>query len=291
MKIAVVTDSTAYLTKQEAEQYNIKVVPIPVIIDGRSYDEGIDLTTEEFYDKLRNSKSFPSTSQPPMGEMIELYNSLADEGYDAVLSIHLASTISGFYNSLEQIAPTIERIKVIPYDSQITVKLMGYLAIQASKMAAKDYAVDQIIAYLDDLRSTIDELFIVDDLQNLVRGGRLSNASAFIGGILKIKPLLTFDDDSHEIVAFEKIRSRKKALARVEELFIKANQEASYPLRALVLNANDPAAGDAWAKRIQQLYPSMTVEQSYFGPVIGTHLGEKALALGWLRDFDKTDQF
>ncbi|KRM93855.1 EDD domain protein, DegV family [Lentilactobacillus senioris DSM 24302 = JCM 17472] len=291
MKIAVVTDSTAYLTTQEAEQYNIKVVPIPVIIDGRSYDEGIDLTTEEFYDKLRNSKSFPSTSQPPMGEMIELYNSLADEGYDTVISIHLASTISGFYNYLEQIAPTIERIKVIPYDSQITVKLMGYLAIQASKMAAKDYTADQIISYLDDLRSTIDELFIVDDLQNLVRGGRLSNASAFIGGILKIKPLLTFDDNSHEIVAFEKIRSRKKALARVEELFIKANQEASYPLRALVLNANDPAAGDAWAKRIQQLYPSMTVEQSYFGPVIGTHLGEKALALGWLRDFDKTDQF
>lgn len=291
MKIAVVTDSTAYLTTQESEQYNIKVVPIPVIIDGRSYDEGIDLTTEEFYDKLRNSKSFPSTSQPPMGEMIELYNSLADEGYDTVISIHLASTISGFYNYLEQIAPTIERIKVIPYDSQITVKLMGYLAIQASKMAAKDYTADQIISYLDDLRSTIDELFIVDDLQNLVRGGRLSNASAFIGGILKIKPLLTFDDNSHEIVAFEKIRSRKKALARVEELFIKANQEASYPLRALVLNANDPAAGDAWAKHIQQLYPSMTVEQSYFGPVIGTHLGEKALAIGWIRDFDKTDQF
>lgn len=291
MKIAVVTDSTAYLTEQEAQQYNIKVVPIPVIIDGRSYDEGIDLTTEEFFDKLRNSKSFPSTSQPPMGEMIELYNSLADQGYDTVISIHLASTISGFYNALEQIAPTIERINVIPYDSQITVKLMGYLAIQASKMAAKDYTADQIIAYLDDLRSTIDELFIVDDLQNLVRGGRLSNASAFIGGILKIKPLLTFDDDSHEIVAFEKIRSRKKALARVEELFIKANQEAPYPLRALVLNANDPVAGDAWAKRIQQLYPSMTVEQSYFGPVIGTHLGEKALALGWIRDFDKTDQF
>ena len=291
MKIAVVTDSTAYLTKEEEERYHIKVVPIPVVIDGRSYDEGVDLTTEEFYDKLRNSKSFPSTSQPPMGEMIELYNSLADEGYDTVISIHLASTISGFYNSLEQIAPTIERIKVIPYDSQITVKLMGYLAIQASKMAAKEYTPDQILSYLDDLRSTIDELFVVDDLQNLVRGGRLSNASAFIGGILKIKPLLTFDDDSHEIVAFEKIRSRKKALARVEELFVQANQQVDYPLRALVLNANDPAAGDAWTKRIQQLYPSMTVEQSYFGPVIGTHLGEKALALAWLRDFDKTDKF
>lgn len=291
MSIAVVTDSTAYLTDEEVKKYNIKVIPIPVVIDGRSYDEGVDITTEDFYDKLRNSNSFPSTSQPPIGEMINLYNSLADEGYDTVISLHLASTISGFYNSLEQIAPSIEKIKVVPYDSKITVKLLGYLAIQASKMAAKNYSVTEIIQYLDNLRSTIDEVFIVDDLQNLVRGGRLSNASAFIGGILKIKPLLTFDDQSNEIVAFEKVRSRKKALGRVEQIFADANQQASYPLRALILNANDPEGGNAWTKQIAQQYPNMTIEQSYFGPVIGTHLGEKALALAWLRDFEKTDQF
>lgn len=287
MKIAVVTDSTAYLDESEVEKYGIKVVPIPVIIDGKSYNEGIDITNEEFYDKLRNSQSFPSTSQPPIGQMIEFYNELADEGYDAVISIHLASTISGFYNSLVQIAPSIDRIKVVPYDSQITVKLMGYLAIVASKLASQGADIEEIIKQLDDLKSTIDELFIVDDLQNLVRGGRLSNASAFIGGILKIKPLLTFDDNSHEIVAFEKIRSRKKALLRVEELFAQAVANSPYPLRALVLDANDPVAGDAWTKSIKEKYPTMTVEHSYFGPVIGTHLGEKALALGWLRDFEK----
>ncbi|WP_056949020.1 DegV family protein [Lentilactobacillus kisonensis] len=287
MKIAIVTDSTAYLTKEEQQKYHIKVVVIPVIIDGKEYQEGVDLTTEAFYQKLKTSNSFPSTSQPPVGEMIELYESLAHEGYDTVISIHLASTISGFYSSLEQIAPSIENIKVIPYDSKITVKLMGYLAIQASKMAKLGRTPEQIIKYLDNLRSTIDELFVVDDLQNLVRGGRLSNASAFIGGILKIKPLLTFDDNSNEIVAFEKIRSRKKALKRVEELFAKAQQRATYPLRALVINGNDPKAGNEWANKIHELYPEMIIEQSYFGPTIGTHLGDKALALAWLRDFDQ----
>lgn len=287
MKIAIVTDSTAYLTKEETDKYNITVVPIPVIIDGREYNEGIDLTTTEFYDKLKNYQAFPSTSQPPIGEMIDLYNSLADKGYDTVISIHLASTISGFYNSLTQIAPSIDKIKVIPYDSKITVKLMGYMAIQASKMAALGRTPEQILTYLDGLRATIDELFVVDDLQNLVRGGRLSNASAFIGGILKIKPLLTFDDKSNEIVAFEKIRSRKKALKRVEELFAAAREKADYPLRALVINANDPKAGNEWAAKIHELYPDMKIEQSYFGPVIGTHLGDKALALAWLRDFDQ----
>lgn len=287
MKIAIVTDSTSYLSKEEQEKYNINVVPIPVIIDGKSYNEGVDISTEEFYDKLRNSESFPSTSQPPMGEMINTYNKLADEGYDAVISIHLASTISGFYNSLVSLAPTIENIKVIPYNSKLTVKLMGNLAIEAAKMAQANQNIDDILSKMDEIRATINEVFVVDDLQNLVRGGRLSNASAFLGSLLKIKPLLTFDDKTNEIVAFEKVRSRKKALKRTEEIFKKAVNNADYPIKAMVINANDPESGDVWAKKIKEMYPDMTVEKSYFGPVIGTHLGEKALALGWMIDSDK----
>ncbi|TPR24044.1 DegV family protein [Apilactobacillus timberlakei] len=287
MKIAIVTDSTSYLSKEEQEKYNINVVPIPVIIDGKSYNEGVDISTEEFYDKLRNSESFPSTSQPPMGEMIDTYNKLANEGYDAVISIHLASTISGFYNSLVSLAPTIENIKVIPYNSKLTVKLMGNLAIEAAKMAQNNQNIDEILSKMDEIRSTINEVFVVDDLQNLVRGGRLSNASAFLGSLLKIKPLLTFDDKTNEIVAFEKVRSRKKALKRTEEIFKEAVNNADYPIKAMVINANDPESGNVWAKKIKEMYPDMTVEQSYFGPVIGTHLGEKALALGWMMDSDK----
>lgn len=287
MKIAIVTDSTSYLSKEEQEKYNINVVPIPVIVDGKSYNEGVDISTEEFYDKLRNSESFPSTSQPPMGEMINTYNKLADEGYDAVISIHLASTISGFYNSLVSLAPTIENIKVIPYNSRLTVKLMGNLAIEAAKMAQANQNIDDILSKMDEIRATINEVFVVDDLQNLVRGGRLSNASAFLGSLLKIKPLLTFDDKTNEIVAFEKVRSRKKALKRTEEIFKEAVNNADYPIKAMVINANDPESGDVWAKKIKEMYPDMTVEKSYFGPVIGTHLGEKALALGWMIDSDK----
>ncbi|PWG00854.1 DegV family protein [Levilactobacillus bambusae] len=288
MKIAVVTDSTSYLSDDEVKQNNISVVPIPVVIDGRSYNEGVDITNEEFYDKLRHSKSFPSTSQPPLGEMIELYQRLSDEGYEAVISIHLASTISGFVNSLNNIAGSIDGIKVYPYDSQITVKLMGYLVIAAARMAkAGTYTPEEIMTRLDEIRKTIGEYFIVDDLQNLVRGGRLSNASAFIGSVLKIKPLLTFDDTSHEIVAFEKVRSRKKALLRVETLFSEVVKNVDYPLRAIVINANDPDGGAQWTKKISAMYPDLPIEQGEFGPVIGTHLGEKALALAWMIDIDR----
>lgn len=287
MKIAVVTDSTAYLSNEEVAANGIKVVPIPVIIDGQSYREGIDITTSEFYDKLRNSSSFPSTSQPPLGEMIALYDGLAQDGYDAVISIHLSSTISGFVNSLRQINDQLtSNIKVIPYDSQVTVKLMGYLVLDAAQMAKQGNSVEDIINRLDDLRTTVNNVFIVDDLQNLVRGGRLSNASAFIGSLLKIKPLLSMHTPSHEIEAFEKVRSTKKALARCEEIFDQSVVEADYPIRAIVIHANDEPAAIKWRDKLSAKYPNIPFEISYFGPVIGTHLGEKALAIAWMKDID-----
>lgn len=286
MKIAVVTDSTSYLTPRELADNDIRVVPIPVIIDGKVYQEGVDITTEDFYTNMRTFKSFPSTSQPPVGEMIEFYNRLGDEGYDAVISIHLASTISGFYNSLEKMRELVTNIQLVPYDSQITVRLMGYLAIEAARMAKAGHSVDEILARLDDLRATMGEYFIVDDLQNLVRGGRLSNASAFIGSVLRIKPILTFNE-KHEIVAFEKVRSTKKAIARVEQLFAIAQADISYPLRAIIVQGNNLDAAQAWKIKLQQKYPDMPIDITYFGPVIGTHLGDKSLALAWLKDIDK----
>ncbi|WP_412990431.1 DegV family protein [Pediococcus siamensis] len=286
MKTAIVTDSTCYLTKEEIVDNNLVVVPIPVVIDGKSYDEGVDITSKEFYEKLRTSGSFPSTTQPPLGKMIALYTSLRDQGYENVISIHLASTISGFVNNLKSIKDEIDGLNVYVYDSEITVRLMGSLVLEAARMAREGQEPTQILSRLNQLRATFGEYFIVDDLQNLVRGGRLSNASAFIGGLLKIKPILTFNE-AHEIVAFEKVRSTKKALARVEELFAENKAKVDYPLRAIIIHANDKAAAVKWQERLQTKYPDLPIELSYFGPVIGTHLGEKALALAWLEDYTK----
>lgn len=287
MKIAVVTDSSSYLSKEEAEKYQIRVVSVPVIIDGHMYHEGVDITNKEFYDHLRNSKDLPKTSQPALGEMSLVYDQLAAEGYDAVISIHLAATISGLVNNLKALASSKTNIKIIPYDSRITVRLMGYLAIEAAKMAADSQSLDKILARLDDLRSTIDENIIVNDLTNLVKGGRLSNASAVIGTMLNIKPLLTFDNQTDEIVAYEKVRSLKKAYLKTEQRFAQAQAQADFPYRLLVIDANDPQANNLWTQALHHKFPDIIIEQSYFGPVIGTHLGEKAMALGWIKDFDQ----
>lgn len=286
MKIAVVTDSTSYLPQEIINKFNIKIVPIPVIIDGKTYREGIDITTEEFYSKLKESKELPSTSQPALGEMVEMYTELGNQGYDAIISIHLASTISGFVTNLKTVSEMVTNTKVIPYDSQITVMLMGYLVIEAAKMAEQNLDYQEILSNLDKLRATMNEVFIVNDLKNLVKGGRLSNASAVIGSVLNIKPLLTFDDQTHAIVAYDKVRSIKKAYSKAIEAFESDKNSADFKYRLIVIHANDPLEAQRWSTEIQSKFPDIKIDISYFGPVIGTHLGEKAIALAWIKDTD-----
>ena len=288
MKIAIVTDSTSYLPQEIVDKYNITVVPIEVVFDNKTYREDIDITTSEFYDRLQKSPELPSTAQPSIGEMMNVYDKLAKEGYDTVISIHLASTISGFVNNLKVAAESIDNINVVVYDSHITVRLMGYLAQEAAKMAQEDKPLPEIIDRLDALRSSIGESFVVDDLKNLVKGGRLSNTSAVIGTVLNIKPLLEFDNETHKIVAYDKVRSMKKAKLKAEEKLATAMKESQYPLRLLVIDADDPESGDRWADELHEKYPDATLDRSYFGPVIGVHLGKGALAIAWMRDFDKS---
>lgn len=189
MKIAIVTDSTAYLSNDELNKYNIHVIPINVIFGSEVYEEGVDLTSEQFYKKMKENDQLPSTSQPATGKLIEMYDQLAAKGYSTVISIHLTDTISGFYKQVESIAAMTKNIKVIPFNSGLTVRPMADLAIYAAKLVKEKYSENEIIKKLIEFRKTIDELFIVDDLNNLVKGGRLSNASAFVGNLLNIKPI------------------------------------------------------------------------------------------------------
>ena len=140
---------------------------------------------------------------------------------------------------------------------------------------------------LREYRETFNNVFVVDDLQNLVRGGRLSNASAFVGSILKIKPLLTMHTANYAIEAFEKVRSMKKAKLRCEQIFDQDIAKLDYPVRAMVVHANAKEAGQEWLAKLQEDHPNVSFELSYFGPVIGTHLGQGALAITWMQDTRK----
>lgn len=279
MKTAVVTDSTAYLTPEERTRYNIRMVPLSVNLEDGTYEEEVTITASEFYDKVRSAKVFPKTTQPPVGKFVELFEELAKD-YDEIVTIHLSSGISGTFQGAVQAGDMVDNIEVYAFDSEIACGPLGMFAIEAAKMAEQGASAKEIIAKLEELKATMRAYFIVDDLAHLQRGGRLSAAAALIGGLLQVKPILHFVDT--KIVPFEKIRTRKKAMRRVEEL-LKESTKQHERLQAVIIHANCEEEGRAWLAQLQQDFPTVDFKFSYFGPVIATHLGEGAIAMGWMK--------
>ena len=279
MKTAVVTDSTAYITTEERQKYNIHMIPLGVTIEGTVYDEEVTITATEFYDRVRGAKEFPKTTQPPIGKFVELYEQLAKD-YDEIVTIHLSSGISGTFQGAVQAGEMVENVTVYPFDSETACYLQGLYVIEAAKMAANGVSAKEILARLEDLKTSSEDYFIVDDLQHLQRGGRLSATAALIGGLLQVKPILTFQNKV--IVPFEKIRTRKKAIRRVEEQLEKAVAKHG-ALQATIIHANCEEEAREWMNSLAEKYPTVDITLSYFGPVIGTHLGEGAIAMGWLK--------
>lgn len=277
MKTAVVTDSTAYLPVELKEQLNIHTIPLMVTIDGETYEEDVDLCMAEFYDKVRGKGPLPKTSQPAIGRFVDLYTQLKDEGYTSVVSVHLSSGISGTFAGAGQAGDMVDGIDVIPYDSEISCYVQGFYVIRAAELAQEGASAKEIVAELDRLKQTVRAYFMVDDLSHLQRGGRLNGAQALIGSLLQVKPILHFENKV--IVPFEKIRTRKKAMKRIEDLL--AEDAKTKELDASIIHANNLGEAEKWKAELEERFPTVRFTISYFGPVIGTHLGEGSMGLGW----------
>jgi DegV family protein with EDD domain len=279
MRTAILTDSTAYIPKEVREALHIRMIPLSVTFGNETYREEIDMNAEQFFTEVKQHKHLPTTSQPPIGLFVETFETLAKE-YDAVISIHLSSGISGTYQGAVTAGNMVSGIQVYPYDSEISCMAQGFYAIEAAQMALEGKNPEDIIARLDEMKQSLRAYFMVDDLAHLQRGGRLSGAQAFIGSLLQVKPLLHFENKV--IVPFEKIRTRKKAVKRIEELFAE-DAKTGVPLKAAIIHANRLEEAEAWKQELSEAYPHVDFVISYFGPVIGTHLGEGALGLTWYK--------
>lgn len=277
MKLAVVTDSSAVLPEEIQQHPDLFVIPIPVIIDGKSYNEGQDLEADAFYDMLNTSKEFPKTSQPVLGEVLALYDELQQKGFDTIISIHLSGGISGFVSTLEAIKDDFSDLTILPFDSKITSMPMGNMVKATLDMNDAGAGLPEIKQRLEFIRDNVYAYLIVDDLNNLVRGGRLTNGAALLGGLLKIKPILTFVEG--KIVLFEKIRSSKKAFARAEDIVGQKAAAINQPVQFFVIHANNLEVAKLEKVKLQEKYPDAQITIGHFGPVIGTHLGEKAIGI------------
>ncbi|WP_409295742.1 DegV family protein [Peribacillus sp. SCS-26] len=280
MRTAVVTDSTAYIPGETLRKLDIHMVPLNVIFGEESYREEVDITAGEFYEEIKKQDKLPTTSQPAVGELAAKYEELAEE-YDAVISIHLSSGISGTYQGSITAGSLVENITVYSFDTEISCMIQGFYVLEAAKMAKEGRLPEEIMERLEDMKKTSNAYFMADDLSHLQRGGRLSSAQAFIGSMLQIKPLLTFKDKI--IIPSEKIRTRKKAMKRIEELLQEA--QTGETMQAAIIHANRAAEAEEWMAELAPKFPHVEFCISYFGPVIGTHIGEGAMGLGWAKKY------
>jgi len=277
MNIAIVTDSTGYIPDDLLKKYNIYTIPLSVVFGEESYREDIDITTEQFYKKIKETKELPSTSQPSIGSFVQLFEQLS-ESYDAVISVHLSKRFSGTYDVAVSAGKMVDNIQVYAFDSALSTMPQGLFAIAASELAAEGKLADEIITYLETMKEKTFAYFMVEDLSHLERGGRLNKGQALIGSLLNIKPILHIVDGL--IIPFEKIRTRKKALNRIMSMLEKDVQEKEVK-RVVFIHANNLAKAEEMQKDFLEKYPEMETIMSHFGPVIGTHLGEGSLGVAW----------
>ncbi|MGZ4032419.1 MAG: DegV family protein [Tumebacillaceae bacterium] len=274
-KIAIVTDSTSYLPMDTVHKHNITVVPLTVNFGQESYKEGVDIVAAQFYPRLAAEKNLPTTSQPAVGELAMMFEKLL-ETHDAVLAILLSSGLSGTANSAETAARMVGgNIRII--DSKITSTGQAEQVLLACELAEQGVELEEIVTRVIALRDSVKAYFVVDSLDHLHRGGRVSGISAAIGSLLQVKPVLTVNAVGG-LELFEKVRTRKKALARVIEL-VKGSLEPGKELHIAVVYAHNLEDAKLFRDQVAAEFPQARIDMSELGPVIGTHVGPGLLAL------------
>lgn len=275
----LVTDSTATLTKEEAEQDNIAVVPLSVLLENQSYREGEDMTNEEFYEQIKGIDEVPKTSQPAVGSFVEAYNRLKEQGITEILSVHLSSGISGTVNAAKAAAEMINDIKIHIVDSKTLSRPVGNLVQYAAEMREKGCSIDQVKEQLDEMIEKVKVYCLVGDMEFLHKGGRVSGVAYFLGSLLNINPIVKINEQG-VICAHEKVRTFKKALARLVEYVEKELENIKgKPLVNIMYSSNINDAHTLY-ELITKIFPDVAVEIKSLTPVVGAHTGRGSIGLG-----------
>ncbi|HES2288697.1 TPA: DegV family protein [Streptococcus pyogenes] len=277
MKLAVITDSTATLPIDLKQDKAIFSLDIPVIIDDETYFEGRNLSIDDFYQKMADSKNLPKTSQPSLSELDNLLGLLSSKGYTHVIGLFLAGGISGFWQNIQFLAEEHPEIEMAFPDSKITSAPLGSMVKNVLDWSRQGMTFQAILNKLQEQIDGTTAFIMVDDLNHLVKGGRLSNGSALLGNLLSIKPILRFDEEG-KIVVYEKVRTEKKAMKRLVEILNDLIADGQYNVSIIHSKAQDKA--DYLKRLLQDSGYQYDIEEVHLGAVIATHLGEGAIAFG-----------
>jgi DegV family protein with EDD domain len=276
-KIAFVTDSTVYLTEELREHPDVYIVPIVVISEGREYEDGVDLSSDELYEMIRNNKEVPKTSQPSIGKFAELYEKLKED-YDSAIAIHVSSKLSGTISSStagkDQVGFDVEVI-----DSLSLSYGISELINKALKLVEQDIDVKEIASILKEQVTKSKNLILLGKLEQLYKGGRMSGAQFLLGNLLQIKPILSINHDG-ELGLFDRVRSEKKATNKILELIRQSCVE--HNVRQIgIMHGNSLEKTLELKQKIEEAIPGVDIIVGEISSSLAVHAGEGTLAIFW----------
>lgn len=279
-KVAVMTDSTAYLPDNLVKSLSITVAPQVLIWGEDTFRDGVDIMPDEFYRRLKTAKVMPTTSQVSIGDMKTTFETLLESGYD-VLGIFISSKLSGTMQSATQarelLPKAADRISIV--DSDSTAMAMGFQVLTVARAAQAGASLAECRQMAEESRTHTGVYFVVDTLEFLRRGGRIGGAQALLGSALNIKPILELRNG--RIESIEKVRTKSKAIERMIDLVLQRVGDQK-PVRLATLHANaEVEAREALEKATLLVHPEETVFASV-SPVIGTHAGPGTIGLAFM---------
>lgn len=273
-KIAIVTDSSAFLPDELVKLYQLRVVPQILLWGTETYLDNVNITPSEFFKRLQEDPVHPTTTQPNPEEFLTIFEELAI-GYEGIVAILISSELSGTVSSARTAAEQFQRIPVRVVDSQSASMGLGLAVLTAAKLADQGAAIDEVEAAAREVCAKVKVMFVVDTLEFLHKGGRIGGASRLLGTALGLKPLLHLNEG--RVDALERVRTKRKAVDRMLEL---AQELADgKPVRASIIHAGVPDEGEALRARVEETFSCTELHIAGLSPVIATHVGPGTLGI------------
>lgn len=277
-KVAIITDSTAYLPQEIIDDLGIHVVPLTLQWDGNSYRDGIDMTVEEFYHKLSTSSSIPTTSQPPAILFEQLFEDLIEKDF-SVFTMLISSGILGTVESALQAKANFPGAPIEVMDSRVVAMPLGFLVLTVARAARDGANLEECVELAKVSYPKLGVYFTVDTLKYLNKGGRINTAKRLLGSALDIRPIMEIRDGKIELV--ESVRSRKKSLQRMLEL-VERDIEGKEPVRISTFHAaSEQDCEILMEEAIKRFHPVETIT-TYVSPVIGSHTGPGTVSIAYI---------
>lgn len=279
-KVYIVTDSTADLTEEEVKQFEISIVPMNISIDDENYIDGVTITKEEFKEKMIASAELPKTAQPSIGRFVEVYDELGKNG-DSVISIQMMRSISGTVDAARQ-AADITETNVTVVDSDFTSRSMGMIVKEAAKAAQDGKTVEEILEIIEDAKKRTTLYLTVVNLDNLIKGGRVSQLMGMFSNLLNIKLFLQVINGKIEII--QKGRGLKSLQKKYDEIFEQMKSAPKGIQEIGIMHAGLSDFNEGNIARVRELFPDVPLTIVTTSPIIMSHTGVDAMAITYLEN-------